>query len=59
MIMVGDHVRKVGGFKYIGTVLAVYRASEDGDWYAVVLLDPNEASDSLQHIYKVSQLELD
>lgn len=53
----GDHVKKKQGFKFIGTILYVYADWEMNDWYAVVQLDKNEASDGLHHIYKLSQLE--
>lgn len=58
MIKVGSHVKKRQGFKFIGTVLAVFKARGKEDWYAVVELDSNEASDGLQHIYKLDQLEI-
>ena len=54
MIQIGDHVRKKEGMKFVGTVLARYIApSKDGynEWWLVVLLDKNEASDHLQHLY--------
>lgn len=55
----GDHVRKIKGFKFEGTILAVYSVFDFGktDKYAVVMLDTTEAADGLQHIYKVDQLE--
>lgn len=51
----GDHVRKIKGFKFVGRILALY--SYEGSDYAVVVCDPDEAQDGLQHIYKVEQLE--
>jgi hypothetical protein len=45
----GTHVKKVRGMKFVGTVLARYFT--EGKWWIVVKLDPNEASDSLQHLY--------
>lgn len=55
-IEIGDHVRKVKGFRFVGHVLALY--SFMGAQYAVVVCDPDAAQDGLQHIYKVDQLEL-
>lgn len=55
MIKVGDHIRKINGMKFVGTVLARYFTN--GEWWLVVLLDPNEASDSLQHLYKENMFE--
>jgi hypothetical protein len=57
MIRVGDHVQKKTGFKFVGTVLAVFVPRNSEEWYAVVELDKSEASDGLQHIYKLDQLE--
>lgn len=55
----GDHVRKIKGFKFVGTVLAVYASFGDNyDQYAVVQLDENDKADGLMHIYKEDQLEL-
>ncbi len=56
MIQVGDHVKKKEGMKFVGTVLARYITK--GEWWLVVLLDPNEASDSLQHLYPERLFEL-
>lgn len=53
---IGDLVKKKKGFKFIGTILALYWSNAEE--YAVVELTPNEYSDGLQHIYKVEQLEL-
>ncbi len=46
---IGDHVRKITGMKFVGVVLARYKTG--GEWWLVVLLDKNEASDHLQHLY--------
>lgn len=54
----GDHVQKKSGMKYVGTVVARYRPFHDGEWWLVVLLDPNDASDSLQHLYPERLFEL-
>lgn len=57
-----DHVQKKDGMKFVGTVLASYYAPdsrEPGQYeeWIVVLLDPNEASDSLQHLYPARLFE--
>lgn len=52
----GNRVYKPVGLRFVGTVLAVYMDVDDLEWFAVVSLDKNEASDKLQHVYKLTQL---
>jgi hypothetical protein len=49
---IGDHVTKsVGKTKFIGRILSIYKTPHDGEIWAVILLDKNEKSDHLQHVY--------
>jgi hypothetical protein len=49
---IGDHVTKVKGpTKFIGRILAIFREPDSEKLWADVLLDKNEASDHLQHVY--------
>lgn len=52
----GNRVYKTHGLRFVGTILAVYMDVDDLEWFAVVSLDKNEASDKLQHVYKLTQL---
>lgn len=62
-ISVGDHVAKKKNpnnprsIKYVGRVLAIYKEPHLDDWWMVVLLDENEASDRLQHLYPFDLFE--
>lgn len=55
---IGDHVSKAVGMKYVGTVLACYWVDHVAEWWVVVLLDKNDASDYLQHLYPARLFEL-
>lgn len=57
MIQVGDHVKKKSGMKFIGTVLAIYKVPHEEREWCVVILDKNEASDHLQHLYPLDLFE--
>ena len=58
MIKVGDKVQKKSGMKFNGTVLAIYNVPHEERLWAVVILDKNEASDHLQHLYPLDLFEL-
>lgn len=54
MLSRGTHVSKKEGMRFVGRVLSRYQApgpSGKEEWWIVVLLDKNEASDHLQHLY--------
>lgn len=57
-IKVGDHVQKKAGMKFIGTILAIYSVPHEARLWAVVILDKNEASDHLQHLYPLDLFEI-
>ena len=54
---VGDHVAKIQdvknprSIKFIGRLLSIYWEPHLEEWWCVVQLDENEASDRLQHLY--------
>ena len=54
---VGDHVKKKKGMKFIGTILALYTVPHEERFWCVVILDQNEASDHLQHLYPLELFE--
>lgn len=57
-IRVGSHVQKKSGMKFVGTVLAIYNVPHEERQWCVVILDKNEASDHLQHLYPLELFEL-
>lgn len=52
---VGDHVEKVSGYKFPGTVVAVFRNLKGEDRYVVECTVPEVAG--ILHIYNRNQLE--
>lgn len=54
-MIVGDHVEKVPKeghqTRFKGRLCAIYRVPHEDRLWAVVILDKNEASDHLQHLY--------
>ena len=52
---VGDHVEKVPKeghqTRFVGRLLSIYAVPHEHRLWCVVLLDKNEASDHLQHLY--------
>lgn len=56
-IGVGDRVRKIKGMKFIGRICAIYKVPHESKLWCVVLLDKNDASDHLQHLYPLEQFE--
>ena len=54
-LKVGYHVAKQGGStKFVGRLCAIYRVPHEERLWCVVILDENEASDHLQHLYPLS-----
>ena len=54
---IGDHVQKKSGMKYVGTILTIYHVPHEERPWCVVLLDKNDASDHLQHLYPLDLFE--
>lgn len=54
---IGSHVRKKSGMKYVGTIVSIYSIPHEERLWCVVLLDRNEASDHLQHLYPLELFE--
>lgn len=55
-LSVGDHVTKaVGTTKFVGRLCSIYRVPHETRLWCVVILDKNEASDHLQHLYPLEQ----
>lgn len=57
-IEIGSHVKKKSGMKFLGIILAIYSVPHEERQWCVVLLDKNEASDHLQHLYPLDLFEL-
>lgn len=56
-LSVGDHVQKKKGMKFVGHICAIYSVPHEERKWCVVILDPNEASDHLQHLYPLEMFE--
>lgn len=56
-LAVGDHVKKKQGMKFIGRICAIYAVPHEKRKWCVVILDKNEASDHLQHLYPLDLFE--
>jgi hypothetical protein len=56
---IGDLVRKKSGMKFRGQILAIYNVPHEERQWCVVILNKNEASDHLQHLYPLDLFELD
>ena len=53
----GDKVEKVTGYKFVGTVVAVFKNLE-GEERLVVQVDPSAPADRLLHIFSEDNLQL-
>jgi hypothetical protein len=58
-LKVGDQVRKKSGMKFHGKILAIYNVPHEEREWCVVILNKNEASDHLQHLYPLELFEAD
>lgn len=54
---IGDRVKKIKGYKFVGTVVAVFVTTE-GQHRLVVQQDEAENGGGLLHIFNPDQLEL-